>query len=258
MAIFRKVHTSFWSDTFVSDLDRDRKLFYLYLITNERTKQCGIYEISKKQIAFDLGVSSDTVSKQLTYFIEQDKIMYNDLTKELAIKNWNKYNSSSSPKVQSCINKEMKDVKDTVLIEYINGMYTASQEEQEEEQDPEEEQKETDGDIETKFLSWFNNQKFIHTGKKGKFLILSSTDFNNLKKLRETYNQEDFKEAIPNLFKSEWAENNNGFSPSHFLRVDNFNKFLNQGEETTHQQKTKEQITLESVNAQIAAMEANK
>jgi len=137
MAIFRKVHTSFWSDTFISDLDRDRKLFYLYLITNERTKQCGIYEISKRQIAFDLCVNVDTVSKQLAYFIEQNKIMYNDLTKELAIKNWNKYNSSSSPKVQSCINKELQHVKDTVLIEYIKGIYTASQEEQEEEQEEE-------------------------------------------------------------------------------------------------------------------------
>ena len=51
MAIFRKVHTSFWSDTFISDLDKDKKLFYLYILTNERTTQCGIYEISKKQIS---------------------------------------------------------------------------------------------------------------------------------------------------------------------------------------------------------------
>ena len=62
MAIFRKVHTSFWSDPFVADLTDDKRLFYLYILTNERTKQCGIYEISKKQICFDLGYSMDTVS----------------------------------------------------------------------------------------------------------------------------------------------------------------------------------------------------
>ena len=140
MAIFRKIHTSFWSDTFIQDLDNDQRLFYLYLLTNERTKQCGIYEISKKQMAFDLGYSIDRVSKLLQYFIKVDKVLYNDSTKELAIKNWGKYNNSSSPKVVSCIKSELNDVKDRVLIEYINGMYTASQEEEEEEQEQEEEQ----------------------------------------------------------------------------------------------------------------------
>ncbi len=147
MAIFRKIHTSFWADTFVQDLDTDHKLFYLYLLTNERTKQCGIYEISKKQISFDTGYSIDKVSKLLNYFIKVGKIMYNDITKELAIKNWNKFNSSSSPKVVSCINTELYNIKDRVLIEYVNGIYTASQEEQEQEQEEEEEEKEKDGNL---------------------------------------------------------------------------------------------------------------
>ena len=140
MAIFRKIHTSFWADTFVQDLDTDHKLFYLYLLTNERTKQCGIYEISKKQISFDTGYSIDKVSKLLNYFIKVGKIMYNDITKELAIKNWNKFNSSSSPKVVSCIKTELHNIKDRVLIEYVNGIYTTSQQEEEQEQEEEKEQ----------------------------------------------------------------------------------------------------------------------
>ena len=110
MAIFRKVHTSFWSDTFISDLDKDKKLFYLYILTNERTTQCGIYEISKKQISFDLGYSIDTVCKLLQYFIKLGKIRYNEQTKELAVGNWLKYNGSTSPKVKSCIDKEFSKV----------------------------------------------------------------------------------------------------------------------------------------------------
>ena len=139
MAIFRKIHTSFWSDPFIQDLDNDHKLFYLYLLTNEKTKQCGIYEISKKQISFELGYSIDRVSKLLTYFIKTGKILYSEETKEIAIKNWNKFNGSTSPKVVSCIVSELKNVKDRVLIEYVNGMYTASQEEQEEEEEQEQE-----------------------------------------------------------------------------------------------------------------------
>ena len=127
MAIFRKIHTSFWSDTFIQDLDNDQRLFYLYLLTNERTKQCGIYEISKKQMAFDLGYSIDRVSKLLKYFINTGKVLYNETTKEIAIKNWVKYNNSTSPKVLSCIKSELDDVKDRVLIEYIKGclLYTS-------------------------------------------------------------------------------------------------------------------------------------
>ena len=141
MAIFRKIHTSFWSDPFIQDLDNDHRLFYLYLLTNERTKQCGIYEISKKQMAFELGYSIDRVSKLLAYFIKTGKILYSDITKEVALKNWLKYNGSTSPKVASCIKSELCLVKDRVLIEYVNGIYTASQEEEEQEEEKEQEQK---------------------------------------------------------------------------------------------------------------------
>ena len=137
MAIFRKVHTSFWSDTFISDLDKDKKLFYLYILTNERTTQCGIYEISKKQISFDLGYSIDTVCKLLQYFIKLGKIRYNEQTKELAVGNWLKYNGSTSPKVKSCIDKEFAKVKDRVLIEYIYSIDTHPQEEEEQEEEQE-------------------------------------------------------------------------------------------------------------------------
>jgi hypothetical protein len=141
MAIFRKIHTSFWSDPFIQDLDNDHRLFYLYLLTNERTKQCGIYEISKKQMAFELGYSIDRVSKLLAYFIKVGKILYSETTKEVALKNWLKYNGSTSPKVVSCIKSELCVVKDRVLIEYVNGMYTASQEEQEQEEEEEQDNK---------------------------------------------------------------------------------------------------------------------
>ena len=141
MAIFRKIHTSFWSDCFISELDNDHKLFYIYLMTNERTKQCGVYEISKKQISFDLGYSIDKVSKMLKFFILKNKIRYNESTNEIGIGNWLKYNFSTSPKVQSCINKEFALVKDTLLIEYVKSIDTQSQEEQEEEEEEEQDSK---------------------------------------------------------------------------------------------------------------------
>jgi len=122
MATFRKVHVQFWGDPYIQDLTPEQKFFYLYLLTNGQTKQCGIYEITKKQICYDTGYNTDTVSKLLEYCISTDKIRYNKETNEIAIKNWNKYNGSGSPKVQSCVNQELKSVKDDTLIEYIYGI----------------------------------------------------------------------------------------------------------------------------------------
>jgi hypothetical protein len=142
MAIFRKVHVTFWSDPFISELDTEHKLFYLYLMTNENTKQCGIYEITKKQMAFDLGYSMDRVSALLAYFTTRGKIKYNAPTSELALRNWLKYNGSDSPKVFKCIEKEQKLVKDKTLIEYQYSIHTLSQQEQEQQPEQKEEKDE--------------------------------------------------------------------------------------------------------------------
>jgi hypothetical protein len=188
MAIFRKIHTSFWSDTFIQDLDNEHRLFYLYLLTNERTKQCGIYEISKKQMSFDLGYSIDRVSKLIKYFIKIGKILYSEETKEIALKNWNKYNGSSSPKVVSCIQSELKQVKDRVLIEYVNGIYTASQEEEEQEQEEEQEKEVID-------IDFFNEVWELYNKKLNK-----EESFKAFKKIKST-EYDLIKKHIPNFVK---------------------------------------------------------
>jgi len=142
MATFRKIHTSIWSDPWFADLDSEKKLFYIYLLTNERTKQCGIYEITKKQISFDTGYSIDTVSILLKYFIDTQKIRYNYITNEIAIKNWRKYNVDTSPKVKQCVNRELKLVKDIVLIQYLYSIDTHMQKEKEKEKKEEKEKEE--------------------------------------------------------------------------------------------------------------------
>lgn len=81
-----------------------------------------------------------------------------------------------------------------------------------------------------KFLNWFNIKKQKHTGKIGKFKVLTKTDDVNLKKLYKDYGAEEFEIAIKNLYKSKWAIENNMLTPSHYLRVENFNKYLNQGD----------------------------
>ena len=59
--------------------------------------------------------------------------------KEIALKNWVKYNDSNSPKVKACIDNELKKVKNRVLIQYIYSIDTHTQEEEEQEEDKEQE-----------------------------------------------------------------------------------------------------------------------
>jgi hypothetical protein len=120
MAIFRKIHVSFWKDPFVRKLKPDMKLFYLYLMTNSNTKQCGIYEIDFDTISHETGMQSEEVKIHIDYLERAGKIIYNIQTEEVAIKNWNKYNDATSPKVKACINNELKNVKDADLLLFMN------------------------------------------------------------------------------------------------------------------------------------------
>lgn len=227
MAIFRKIHTQLWSDPFFSELDTEKKLFYIYLLTNEKTKQCGIYEISKKHICFDLDISLEKVNKLLNFFISKGKLQFSDSTNELAIKNWKKYNYSTSPKVVKCIESELKLVKNRVLIEYIYSIDTLSQEEQEEEEEQEEVKEKEEVNVPV-FLSWFNNSLLKYKGKLGKNQILTQNDINNLKKLKKAnFTKEDFEHAFKVMVNTPWVIQNNMSKPSHFLVTDNFQKYLN-------------------------------
>lgn len=45
----------------LEEMTPEDKLFYIYLLTNSNTTQIGIYKMTKKEMAFDLGYSIETV-----------------------------------------------------------------------------------------------------------------------------------------------------------------------------------------------------
>lgn len=78
-----------------------------------------------------------------------------------------------------------------------------------------------------RFLDWFNSSKEILLKEKGRFRKLSKTDYNNLLELKKHYNANDFEKAIKSMSENEWVKENDYFVPAHFLRNDNFTKYLN-------------------------------
>ncbi|MCF3941593.1 hypothetical protein [Oceanobacillus alkalisoli] len=157
MAKFRMVETDFWNDPrVVEEMTPEDKLFFLYLLTNPNTTQVGIYQITKKQMAFDIGYSIESVNSLLDRFIHHHEIViYNQETREIAIKNWGKYNLKRGGKpMEDCVRSELSEVKDKNLIPYVaerveniklKGLYdtyddTSTISPQEEEKEKEEEE----------------------------------------------------------------------------------------------------------------------
>lgn len=125
MAKFRKIETRFWSDTYIQEeMSAEDKYFYLYLMTNEYTKQIGIYCISKKQMSFDLGYSIESVKALLQRFENHHKLIkYDSETREIILLNWAKNNLNVGGKpVQDLIKKEIKEIKnkDFLFLMYEN------------------------------------------------------------------------------------------------------------------------------------------
>jgi hypothetical protein len=122
MAKYRYIYCNFWEDAHMLEFTPEEKYFYIYLLTNSHTRQCGIYEITIKQMEFETGYNRDTIAMLIARFEgEYKKIRYNHETREIAIKNWMRYNASSSPKVKKCVEEELLHVKDKGLALYVSS-----------------------------------------------------------------------------------------------------------------------------------------
>lgn len=118
--VYRQIYTEFWSDPAIVDsFSPEDRYFYLYLMTNAYTSQCGIYQISLKQIAFDTGYSMESVKNMIERFQSYHKrILYNPETHELAVLNHARYNypEKISDNRFACIKAELAEIKDRSMI----------------------------------------------------------------------------------------------------------------------------------------------
>lgn len=122
MAKYRYIYIDFWKDPKVTEeMSAEDRYTMLYLLSNPYTTQIGIYTVTKRQIAFDLGYSTESVSAILERFEKLHKLIkYNADTREIAIRNWGKYNLIKGGKpILDCINAELPKVKDKNLIKFV-------------------------------------------------------------------------------------------------------------------------------------------
>ena len=121
MAKFRQIYCDFWENAYIQEeLTPEDKLFYLYIMTNPKTTQLGVYSITFKQMAFDLGYSMETIKSLMLRFEQHHKLIrYDDNTKEIAVLKWGKnFNKGGTP-MECCVKKEFREVKNKELVKMI-------------------------------------------------------------------------------------------------------------------------------------------
>ena len=130
MGIKRIVDTDFWTDDKVMvEFSPEDRLFMLYLLTNPHTTQLGVYKILPKQMAFELGYSSDTINVLLDRFeTKYNIIRYSKATSEIAVRNYLKYSIVKGGKpVLDLLTREANRVKDKSLLAYIEESASLSE-----------------------------------------------------------------------------------------------------------------------------------
>lgn len=78
---------------------------------------------------------------------------------------------------------------------------------------------------ETAFFKLFNDLKEKKNGKPSRLKTLSPADKKNFKALHH-HSIADFKIVINTMLESDWPRRTNNQTPSHILRVENFNRYL--------------------------------
>jgi hypothetical protein len=75
MAKSRMINTKMWSDNWFINLDPVEKLLFIYLLTNERTNLCGLYELPIKIMSVETGIEKEMIENILKR-LEKDSKVY--------------------------------------------------------------------------------------------------------------------------------------------------------------------------------------
>ena len=119
MGIKRVVDTDLWTDEKVEEFTPEEKYFWVYLLTNPYTRQLGIYHITKKQMAFQMGYDVETVTRLLDRF-ENDYHLIRYIDSEIAIYNFLKRQVLKGGKpVEDCLKADIRKIKHKELIEDV-------------------------------------------------------------------------------------------------------------------------------------------
>lgn len=121
MGIYRTISVTFWTDPKVVDFSAEDRYMMLYLLTNPHANITGCFEVNFRQMAFEMGHSTESVICIIERLAEKHKIIqFNQETSEILILNWWKYNwSGGSPNVLKAVKSAAESIKCEQFREYV-------------------------------------------------------------------------------------------------------------------------------------------
>lgn len=115
----RVVDTNFWTDRQVMNhYSVADKFFTLYLLTNGKSTQVGIYSLPKKVMSSETGLTNDVIQVLLNRLTNTyGKILYSEKTQEITILNRLEFSIFTGDKPErDLLERELSKVKDGELI----------------------------------------------------------------------------------------------------------------------------------------------
>lgn len=91
MSKYKPLYSSIWTDNHFENYSPEKKLIYIFLLTNQYVEKSGIYKISIRQISFNTGVINDIINDVINELINEGKIQYDFKEGIIFIKNLFKY-----------------------------------------------------------------------------------------------------------------------------------------------------------------------
>lgn len=105
------VNTKLWSDSWVRKLNALDRYLFLYLLTNEHTNICGVYELPIGTIAYETGIDERDLEKTMIPRLEP-KVYYID--EWIYLKNFEKHQQYNES-VRVGIQKAKRDIPERIL-----------------------------------------------------------------------------------------------------------------------------------------------
>ena len=128
MANYRPVHVKIWSDPKFQDLPPKSKLVFLYLFTNEKVTESGIYPCTFRTISNETNIPVTEIEEIILNDLKC-MISYDEENHIIWVKNFLRYNGRGRPEyVYRSICKDM-DNTSTSLWQHFNKSYASYLEE---------------------------------------------------------------------------------------------------------------------------------
>lgn len=117
--ITRTIHTGIWKSELFRALDKDGKLVYSYLLTNEYASLSGVFKVSDLDIVIHTGVSEEDLERVFEQLKAMNKVgRYKDWVYIVGHDKYNKYTGSSN---QIARDRQLKEAPLRQILQSLNS-----------------------------------------------------------------------------------------------------------------------------------------